>query len=287
MKAIPYGMLPTRQLLTLGKPLRLPATALARALPDFSSHIRKAGIDSSPEEYVMACLASDVLILLILAPILGLPLGMTKGFIGAAALVLLVLVQQLAYPRIRITRRAASIDANLLPALRDLLVQINAGVSLYDAFQHLAIGEYGHVSDVMAGAVARIRSGEEQQKVIEDVGTASPSQHLRRVMHQLSNGLRGGSDLAPLLQELSEELADEQLIQLQSYGSQLNPLAMLYMLFGVIAPALSLTAVVILSSIVRLEELVVNILFGAVFFGFLIFQLAFIILIRSRRPVFL
>ena len=66
--------------------------------------------------------------------------------------------------------------------------------------------------------------------------------------------MKAGADISTVLKEVIDALSEEQIVQIQDYGSKLNPLAMFYMLLGVIMPALSITFVIIISSFSGLTE---------------------------------
>ena len=100
----------------------------------------------------------------------------------------------------------------------------------------------------------------------------------------MSNGMRSGSDLAMIIQEGISNLNEEQEIQIQSYGSKLNPLIMFYMLIAVIFPSLGITFLIIISSILNLPGAITKLILFIIF-GFVIFmQIMFVGLIKSRRP---
>jgi len=96
-----------------------------------------------------------------------------------------------------------------------------------------------------------------------------------------------GSDTGVVIKEIIGALSEEQLIQVQRYGGQLNPLAMFYMLVTVIMPSLGMTFLILLSSFISpslfITKLVFWSLYGIVFF----FQVMFMGLIKTKRPTLL
>jgi pilus assembly protein TadC len=108
--------------------------------------------------------------------------------------------------------------------------------------------------------------------------------YFRRTLWQISNGMRAGSDISVIIRESIKSLSEEQIIQIQSYGNKLNPLIMFYMLSSVILPALAITFLTIISSLVSLPQTIANLVFLCLF-GIVIFiQLMFIGIIKSLRP---
>jgi len=96
--------------------------------------------------------------------------------------------------------------------------------------------------------------------------------------------MKAGGDIANVIKDVIENLSEEQLIAIQKYGSQLNPLAMFYMLIAVIIPSLGITFIIILSSFVSLSEDITKTIFFALYGFVFFFQLMFIGTIKSRRP---
>ena len=96
--------------------------------------------------------------------------------------------------------------------------------------------------------------------------------------------MKSGATLDNVIEEIISLLSEEQILQIQKYGSQLNPLAMFYMLVAVIAPSLGMTFLIILSSFINLPEIMTKIIFWSVFVSVMFFQLMFMGIIKSKRP---
>ena len=82
----------------------------------------------------------------------------------------------------------------------------------------------------------------------------------------------------------TENLSEEQIIQIQQYGSQLNPLAMFYMMIAVVIPALGVTLIMILSSFLGLTPTGTKLIFWGLLSVIFFFQLMFIGMLKARRP---
>lgn len=195
-----------------------------------------------------------------------------------------VVFSQLVYPRIFVSRRQKDIERNLLPALEDMLVQINSGVPLFSVMVNISSSGYGELSIEFKKAVKRINAGESEKEVLEDLGENNPSIFFRRTLWQISNGMNAGSDMAIVINDSIHALHEEQLIQIQNYGNKLNPLIMFYMLVSVIIPALAITFITILASILGLEGRMIQFVFIGLFIGVMLVQVMFLGLIKSRRP---
>jgi hypothetical protein len=96
--------------------------------------------------------------------------------------------------------------------------------------------------------------------------------------------MKSGSDMARVINEVIISISEEQVLQIQRYGSQLSPMAMFYMLVAVILPSLGMTFLIILSSFIALSGGALKIVFWGLFGLVLFFQFMFLGIIRSRRP---
>ncbi len=195
-----------------------------------------------------------------------------------------IVFSQLVYPRIYVSRRQKDIERNLLPALEDMLIQVNSGVPLFSVMVNISSSDYGQLSVEFKKAVKRINAGESEKEVLEDLGENNPSVFFRRTLWQISNGMNAGSDMAIVISDSIHALHEEQLIQIQNYGNKLNPLIMFYMLISVILPALAITFITILSSILGLEGRMIQFVFIGLFIMVMLMQVMFLGLIKSRRP---
>ena len=97
------------------------------------------------------------------------------------------------------------------------------------------------------------------------------SKYFKRVLWQVSNGMRAGSDMGIVIRQGIRSLGEEQAIQIQSYGAKLNPLIMFYMLMAVIMPALGITFLIIISSLLDVGEGAIRMAFYAIF-GLVVFM---------------
>jgi len=103
-------------------------------------------------------------------------------------------------------------------------------------------------------------------------------------MWQIINGMRTGSNMSSVIKISIENLSEEQLIQIQQYGAQLNPLAMFYMIIAVIVPALGVTFIMIMSSFLNMTPLLTKTIFWGLLAGLFFLQLMFMGMLKTRRP---
>ena len=195
-----------------------------------------------------------------------------------------IFFSQMNYPKIYVNKKQKDIEKNLLSALEDILVQLSSGIPLFSIIVNISSSDYGVLSQEFKKAVKRINSGEAESIVLDDLGKNNPSIYFRRTLWQISNGIVAGSDMSIVIKDSIKALNEEQLIQIQDYGSQLNPLIVMYMLITVIIPTLSIAFLTIISSMVNLPKSMASLLFITLFVFVILAQIMFLGLIKSKRP---
>lgn len=267
---------------------------LAPWFPGLKVELRHADLAFRPEEYIAASLVSACTFFIgvsalawIFAAAASISPSWLIGLLVGALFGAFVLFQDILLPRAIIGRKVKSIERNLIPALSDMVVQIKSGVPLFDVLVNISNAEYGAVANEFRKAVRRISTGESQLTVIEDLATSNPSQHFRRMLWQLVNALKTGASVSAVFADSINRLGEEQVIQITTYGGQLNGLTMFYMLTSVIAPALLLTASVVVSFFFPITRFWAIMLFVMACMGVLFLQVVFMGILRTRRPNFL
>ena len=286
---IPFSILPGRILkrISLFRPI---ASVLARRFSSLDILLKQARSDIDKEEYITAALTNSLMVftlILITSNLVQIYLKLqliSFSIFVSAAVALFVFINALVYPSIVVGRRIRAIERNLLPALQDFQAQINSGVPVFNAMVNNSNSDYGEVSKEFAKAIREINAGKSQIEVLSDLGAENPSIFFRRSLWQISNGLTSGANMIIVVKESIKSLADEQVIQIQEYGSRLSPLSMFYMLIAVIFPILAVTFITILSSIISLPPLKVKAILWGFYVMLFFFQIMFLGMIKSRRP---
>ncbi len=265
-----------------------------------SEFLKNAQVDIDKRSYQSIMFRSFVINILVLTIIITSILGAIPllGFdridffyfygLGIALLISgFVFMNQYNYPKIYSLNKTRNIEKYLIPVLQDMLVQLNSGVPLFRILVNISSSDYGEVSTEFKRIVAEINSGTPHISAIEKYGKLNTSEYFRRVLWQVSNGMRAGSDMHIVLDEEAKNLSKEQAIQIQTYGNKLNPLIMFYMIIAVIMPSLGITFLIIISSMLGLGENLIKLLLIVIFFFVMFTQIMFIGLIKSRRPTLL
>jgi flagellar protein FlaJ len=252
--------------------------------------LKQAKMDTDPRKYMSVAVFSGLFVsslvfaaMLIVAtrvvdPLRGFAISVSVGIVLFFAAVIYIM----SYPKLLVKKRVKDADRNLMHALKHMLIHIKSGVPMYDSFVSLSGSGYGVLSEEFGELVKEVDSGTSMDAALDELAIRNPSQDLRRVIWQISNGLKAGSDMGSVIGGMIENMSKEKMLKIRSYGSELNPLTLVYMMIAVIIPALGVTMLIVLSSFsgIKLgEPLFLGILALVAFLQFM-----YMGIIKSRRP---
>mgnify|MGYP001040356096 CR=1 FL=1 len=229
---------------------------IVSSMPGIRYDLRNAHIELSAENYVIGSFFS-ALILGLFSFIFLITISYLRNFSFPLNLVLplssfflttiFFFVLNLYYPRIISKTIATRIDRGLIFALRDLLIQINSGIPLYQAIENIADGDYDQVSVEFKVLASKTRSGVPLLKALEDMALENKSKFLKKVCWQLVTAIRSGANLSLTVKGLIKMLVDDQLKQVKAYNAELNFIVLIYLLAAAVLPTVGSTVLVIFS----------------------------------------
>ena len=272
------------------KPFYGVGNRLIKIFPGLNVRLNQADIEISPREYLaIAFFALWFWTTIIFVTLLTLSLFITlpENFIyvltaAPLAIGFLAFFYIIQYPMLIISKKTRDLDRHLLFALRHIQVQVKSGIPLFDGLVSVSKGDYGLISEEFKKCVKKISTGTSETNALEELIFKNPSIYFRRVIWQITNAIRTGADLTGTLDAIVENLANEQKVAIRRYGSQLNPLSMMYMMLAVILPSLGITFLVLLSTFSGFA--VSEIIFWFILCILIVFQFSFVGLVKSRRP---
>lgn len=255
-------------------------------------HMKESGLDIQPGEYIALSLVNALVFFLVLFPVFSwvflirlglltqaLAMGFSVGF-GIAFMFFMVFAR---YPKIIAGKKGERIDKSLVFVLKDMMLQITSGVSLYNSMINIANSNYGEVSQEFEKSVKRIDSGMSIDKALEELALESKSEYLRRTVWLILSTLRAGASLKGALGTIINDLTMDQHSKIRSYAQELNMWSLIYMLFAVAIPTIGITFMIILSSFAGMGINEVSLL---MFISLSVMvQFVMIGFVKSRRPL--
>ncbi len=264
------------------------------ATHEFKDSLKKANITVSGEDYVAMSIFSSLFYFVFVSVVLFMTASkfelepLLPISLGVGAVVgFLVLIQNLKLPKAILNSKVKIIEKNLIPAVRDMVVQLNSGIPLFDIIVNISNGKYGAITVIFKKAAKDIIAGKGQAAVIEEIAAATPSRLFRRVMWQIVNAMKIGAPITEVLKNALDDLYEEQTIQIQKYGGTLGGLAMFYMLVAVIAPTIFFTLSIIVSMFLEMSPGAFTLFFFVMLLGVMFLQVFFLGIIRVKRPALL
>lgn len=187
----------------------------------------------------------------------------------------------LKFPDAIISKREKDISRELVFAGRYLIIELESGIPLYNALVNLS-KNYEVLGKYFKEIVDKVNLGTSMEDALNESIELVPSNNFRRMLWQILNSLRTGSDVSQSLNAVIEQIVKEQNIEVNKYGRKLNPLAMFYMIISVIMPSLGITMLIILSSFIEFELNLTILIVLAFLLGFM--QFMFLSIIKFSRP---
>ncbi len=263
---------------------------LLKRFPSIKTDLRIAHYKQTPEQFVKrsfrlalyVSLAFTFLAFFLLAKMLPLPKLLALMPVVFAVSLVLATLFILQSPKSAMRKRQRDIDKEVLFAGRYLLVKIESGTPLINTLED-ASKSYGVSAKYFGEIVHEINKGVPLESALEDARAYNSSEKFKRVLWQIVTALKTGSEVTGVLKSTLKSIAAEQAIEIKSYGKKLNSLMLFYMIIGCVVPSLGLTMLVIISGFINLEF--TNTVFYSVLFFIAVVQLAFIIMVRSARPM--
>lgn len=288
---IPFMLIDPERLKKLKK-LRGIALAVSKIIPNMNSLLEKGGVRIKAEEYTTAALISFIGYFFIFGGLLfaisntvkgdinqAIRVGFSSGFgIGFMFFFLIML-----YPKNLVRKKAELVDRHLIYALKDFLMQISAGHSIYNACVEISNANYGQVSIEFEKVAKKIQTGTSVEQALEEVAEENESKYFKKVIWQIVNTIRAGASLKDALFSIINDLNDSQKSKITNFANELNLWSLIYMLFAVAIPSIGITMMVILAGFggASLEEN--SFIMFVILCSFI--QFAIVGFIKSRRPI--
>ncbi|MEK6967878.1 MAG: type II secretion system F family protein [Nanoarchaeota archaeon] len=268
------------------------SSRIALLFPGLKFDLQQAGLQMDTLKYASLSLLNSIIIGNLFGLVLFVTLYVSKKEVLSVAIAksiglglaftMLILLINLIYPRIIAGKKAEDIDNNLIFALKDMHLQVGAGVNLYLAIVNVSMSGYGAVSKELGEAVIRIETGSPIEKSLERMAHNSKSRHLQKTLWQMVNALKAGASLKETLASIITDLKAEQYSKIREYGQELNMMILMYLLFAIAIPSIGATLLIVLSGFGGQGiSPATFISFGV---GSMVIQITLITFIKSRRP---
>lgn len=254
---------------------------VAKQFPDLKIRLAQARVRKSAENYIKQTLVLSLFLALALAVIFFFFTQSFWPFVLLPLFYVIAFFYFMHYADALIAKAQKQVSKEIVFAGRFLIIELESGVPIYQAFQALA-RNYEHTGKYFAEIIERVDLGTSMEQSLNEAVQLAPSNDLRRMFWQVLNSLKTGSEVADALSSVFDQIVREQQISVKEYGRKLNPMAMFYMMVAIIIPSLGTIMLIVMSTFLGLD---LNMLFFGVIVGAnILIQLIFLTMIRAQRP---
>jgi len=259
---------------------------IARSFPELKIELLQAGRKEKPEEFIKKTFFLSIFISIILSFIFMLifsKIGINTAFVILILPITFMIVFFFLIKGIKAgtNKVIRDIDQEIIYAGRFMLIELKAGVPLFDTIKDASL-VYKGVGKPFRSIIDKVNIGKPIEQALTEVIEITPSLNLRKLLWQITNSLRTGGNISNAISSIINQLAKEQIISIKAYSKKLNALVMFYLILAIIAPSLGVTISALISIFMRISLGLKNLL-AIAFFIFLI-QIMFLSIIRASRP---
>ena len=259
---------------------------VSKEFPTLRLKLKQAGMDDKPEDFIKKTFISAfymttglvIVVFLVLAKF-----DVLKGFMFLAVPIVffMMFLYMIKLPDLKISRKDKEVSREILFAGRFLIIELESGVPLYNAMINVS-KNFKVVGQYFKELTDKVDLGTSMEDALNEAVEFVPSNDLRKILWQIINSIRTGSNVSQSLYSVMNQITKDQINEVNKYGKKLNPLAMFYMIIAVILPSLGVTMLIILSSFIKFELSLTILLLLAGFLGFV--QFMFIAMVKFSRP---
>jgi len=292
MNKVPLMIIPLDNAIAITRRWRGFAGKLVKIYPALRVDLAESDLKVEADEYVAASMFSSIMIGALITLILATLLAVLKATAAKTVIMSLlsgVLITALfmfvlfSYPSILAGKKAELMERDLIYALKDMLLEISSGASIYTALSSVAGSGYGDVSAEFTKVMGKVNVGIPVEDALQDLAVASKSERLRNSIWQIVNAMMSGSSMDGVLRDMVKEMTADRKNKIRNYAQELNLMVLVYMMFAVVIPTIATTLVIVLGPFMGVDmgPRIFYIILPVCFF----IQVALMEFIKSRRPV--
>jgi len=259
---------------------------VSKEFPTLRLKLKQAGMEDKPEDFIKKTFISAFYMttgLVIVVFLMLAKFNVLKGFMFLAVPIVffMMFLYMIKLPDLKISRKDKEVSREILFAGRFLIIELESGVPLYNAMINVS-KNFKVVGRYFKELTDKVDLGTSMEDALNEAVEFVPSNDLRKILWQIINSIRTGSNVSQSLYSVINQITKDQINEVNKYGKKLNPLAMFYMIIAVILPSLGVTMLIILSSFIKFELSLTILLLLAGFLGFV--QFMFIAMVKFSRP---
>lgn len=192
------------------------------------------------------------------------------------------------YPKIRKRHYAGLVEADLPFLLMNIAIELNLGVSFARAIQHCSDGKGACAKELRVALREVEDQGASMQEALRHFSERVESQMVKRAATQLSAAFEQGSakNCGSSIKRIAAEILARQRAESKMFSGKMVVFSLLFIAVSAIVPALFQSFSIVGSVVLHMNFTPLQ-LFLIIALGFPMLDLAVLLYIRSKTPVFL
>ena len=243
--------------------------------PNLSKKLKLAGMNQSPFQYVFQTLYLTGLFVIGFCVFFIILFAGTSTMYWAIAITIglmpFVYSFLMKLVDVKANQFGRELEGDILFISEYLLVVLESGVPLPNALEQLA--KIKRPGGIFFDKVLRdFKLGKDLDRTLDDAITYCPSPSLRSLIKRLKDSLVIGVDLQKVLSNFVEESSKKKLIEIRGFGKKLNPIIMMYLIFGIVIPSLGVTFFILFAAISGMGSELLRVVLIFTFMFMFVFQ---------------
>ena len=215
---------------------------IAKTFPGLKIKLKQAGMEDKPEDFIKKTFVSAFYMTtgLVIALFLVLAkLNVLKGFLFFIVPIVFIVMffYMIRLPDVKISKKEREISKEIVFAGRFIIIELESGVPLYNAMLNVS-RNYETIGRYFKEITDKVDLGTSMEDALNEAVEFIPSNDFRKILWQIINSIRTGSNVSKSLYSVMEQITKDQMTEVNKYGKKLNPLAMFYRIVAVILPSL-------------------------------------------------
>ncbi len=252
-----------------------------KIMPELDLKLKQAGIVDSVDSYIEKILKTSLFLSLALAFISFLFIPNILVFLTFLIYTPLLFIYLIRFVDFKIMKIKKEVDSEIIFAANFLIIELSSGVPLDKAFKNME-KNYKYSGSYFGDIIHKVYLGTDMEDAINETMIVVPSQNMRRILWQILNSLKTGTDPTDSLKRVVNHIVKDQKIAVDEYGKKLSPMAMFFMMVSIIIPSLGITMFIIMATMLGLNLSLIHYFSIALIIGFI--QFMFLSIIKSLRP---
>jgi len=182
--------------------------------------------------------------------------------------------------------RAARVEQSLIFSLHVINIEMESGIKFGQAIQDIAEKNYGEFSNEMRRVLEETHKYSITE-ALERSAERNPSKIYRRAVWQMINSIETGADIHANIKAIINDLKRQQEHDAQRYGRTMEKQMTLYIMGGIVLPALAIVIIQTISSMGLSKNDIGESTYWLILAASVTIQLAFLYIIKFRKPTLL